>query len=444
MAEVTYICKRTVVSTKPVQPGKYHSLSVLQRHMEKNHTRMVYYFQSSGEVEKITKKLRESLAELLTYFPIMSGRLIRDEKGNWMVKCNDAGVRMVEARAKGSVEDWLRNVNREKELKLVHWEEMYHKQYFWSPFNVQVTEFEEGGLAVGLSCIHILADPICATLFIRAWANITLGQKMIAPPFFHPLPPRRPGNIKPNHQPYTALIDHYRSSFEKSIPVMDSRYTTITLTFSDQMVRACMEMTKAQTVMSNMPLPTPFEALAGLFWVSLSKIKGIRNGLVNMSICLDMRKVLGLDSGFFGNCMVYNKVHAVNFGEHNLSEAATAIKEVVDKMDVEGIMDLIEWLESTDSNSPSIMHGYDLICANLEEINPYLTMFENEFTPIRASYYIEPVLGEGHVVIFPAPTVEGPLSRVVMVTLREDEAVKLCEDDLISNYSPTILMRKCE
>lgn len=36
-----------------------------------------------------------------------------------MIKCNDAGVRAVEATAKGSVEDWLKRVDREKELMLL-------------------------------------------------------------------------------------------------------------------------------------------------------------------------------------------------------------------------------------------------------------------------------------------------------------------------------------
>ena len=137
---VSYICKRTVVSTKPVEPGKYFPLSVLDRYMENNHIRMVYYYQTSGEGElgELTKKLRETLSEMLTHFPIVTGRLIKGERGHWKVKCNDAGVRMVEAKAKGSVEEWLRNVDRKKELMLVYWEAMYHKPYYWSPFCVQV------------------------------------------------------------------------------------------------------------------------------------------------------------------------------------------------------------------------------------------------------------------------------------------------------------------
>ncbi|KAK3033870.1 hypothetical protein RJ639_032775 [Escallonia herrerae] len=443
MAQVSFICKRTVVSTKPVQPGKYSSLSVLDRVMERNHLLVVLYYRSKRgrEVGGITKKLRESLSETLTSFPVATGRLLKDPKEHWMIKCNDAGVRMVEARAKGSVEEWLRNVDREQELKLVHWEEMFHKPYYWSTFYVQLTEFEEGGLAIGLSCTHLVVDPTCVTMFIKAWADTTLGGKMVSPPLFHPLPPRRPGNMTIGHKPYTPLINHYKSFIENPPPlaVALQRHSTATLTFTDQMVKSCMDMVKALT---------PFEALAALFWVCISNVKAKKNGsgLTNMSICSDMRKVLGLDKGFFGNCMVYNKVHmelGVQENDHQLIKAAMAIKEVVGEMDNEGIMDLIEWLEHNDNYqySPPLMNGRDdLICINLEGVESYMAMFEDGYKPIRASYYIEPTVGEGQVIILPSPAGEGVLSRVVMVTLLEDEVVKLCKDALLMHFSPTILM----
>ncbi|KAK7377260.1 hypothetical protein VNO80_02682 [Phaseolus coccineus] len=439
-SEVSYICKRTVVSTKAVEPGKYFPLSVLDRYMENNHIRVVCYYQSSREVVELgemSKKLRESLSEMLTDFPMVSGRLTRDERGHWKIKCNDAGVRVVEAKAKGSVEGWLANLDREKELQLVHWEEMFHKPYYWSTFYVQLTEFEEGGLAIGLSCAHLLADSTSAISFIQAWADISKGNKILTPPLFHPLPLTREPNTNPNHHPQMELIHHYKSLMEKPISLKESRYTTISMGFSAHMVQACMS-----TAQLNGPI-TPFVALAALFWVSLSKVKGLRNGLVDMSVCLDMRKVLGLDIGFFGNCMVYNKVHEVEGGNHKLNfpQAVRAISDVVAKMDYEGVMDLIEWLENDDVNSPTMMNGHVLVCASLECVDPYLTVFQDGFKPIHVSCHVEPVLGEGQVLILPGPPGEGPLSRVAMVTLREEEAIKLCEDELISQFSPTTLMK---
>lgn len=440
---VNIICKRTVVSTKAIEPGKYLPLSVLDRFMEKNHIRMVYYYQTSGDLElgQLTKKLRETLSEMLSHFPIVTGRLLRDDIGHWKIKCNDAGVRMVEAKAKGSVEEWLRSVDREKELKLVYWEDMLQKPYYWSTFYVQLTEFEEGGLAIGLSCTHLLADSICATKFMKAWADISLGKKMTSP-IFHPLPHQRPQNKKPNNNSYMSLISHYKSLIENPISIKEAKYTTISMGFSNQMVQACISMAQPNDSLS--PTPTPFEALAGLFWVTSSKIKGMKNGLVDMSICLDVRKNLGLDEGFFGNSMLYNKVHLeenFNLDEDKFPQATKAIRNVVTKIGNEEIMGLIEWFENNDINSSAMMNCHDLVFTSLEDVDPYLAMFQYKFKPIHVSYYIEPVFGEGHVLILPTSNDEGPLGRVVMVTLQEEEAIKLCEDEFILQFSPTILMK---
>ncbi|KAJ8773606.1 hypothetical protein K2173_005852 [Erythroxylum novogranatense] len=437
MAEITYICKRTVVSTKPVLREKSYIPSVLDRVMEQSHLNILYYFEipNRGDVGEMTKRLSQSLSELLTYFPVVTGRLIKNKEGHWTIKCNDAGVRVVEANAKGSVQEWLKLVDREMELKLVCWEEMFHKPYFWSTFYVQLTEFEEGGLAIGLSCFHLLADLTCASIFIKAWFDITLSGKMLDPPLFSTLPRRRPDNC-PNHKPYTDLIDHYKSSIQKSHLLADTKYATVTLSFSDPMVRACM----AEASGPNHTSPSPFDALSGLLWCCTSEVKGLRNELIDMSICVDLRKILGLDKEFFGNCMVCNKVQTMSLKENKLSDAAKAIGEAVANMDIDGIMDLIEWLEGNDCHSSPLMNSFNLICTSLETVNPYLAMFEEGYNPTRVSYSCEPVVGLGQVMILPSPPGEGPLSRVVMVTLPEDEIVKVCEDDMILRFSPTFLM----
>ncbi|XVE71628.1 hypothetical protein DITRI_Ditri10aG0166400 [Diplodiscus trichospermus] len=451
MAEVpfTFKSKRSVVSTRSSTEGrKFCHLSVLDRLMEQKQVKIVCYYRSRRDVEpgEWLKRLRDSLASAITNFPIMTGRLQQNQEGQWMVKCNDGGVRMVEAKLKGSVEDWLKSVDREKELKLVYWEDVFPKPYFWSTFYFQVTEFEKGGLAVSLSCTHLLADPICASMFLKAWADTTLSGSMSSPPFFHSLPLSKANynnnNNNPNHECYSDLINHYKSSSERPTPLItNNKYVTITLSFAEPMVRDCIAMAQAAGASEKACTPA-FEALAALLWVCLSKVKGMRSGrLLDMSLCLDMRSVLGLDQGFFGNCMVYNKVRLESVGENMLPEASKAIGAVVKKMNAEGIKDLIQWLQYNNGNQRvPLMNDYDLICANLEGVNPHLATFEDRVKPFRVSYYVEPVTGPGQVLIFRSPPGEGPMSRVVMATLPEDEAAKLCEDDLIQRFSPAVLM----
>ncbi|KAL0323902.1 UNVERIFIED_CONTAM: protein ECERIFERUM 2 [Sesamum calycinum] len=341
--------------------------------MEHNHLRVVFYYslQTRRRAGELTKKLRESITDMLSAFPVVTGRLLRTSEGDWTIKCNDAGVRMVEARVEGTVDEWLKNVDREKELKLVHWEEMFQRQYFWSTFYVQITEFEGGGLAVGLSCTHLLSDPTCAAMMIKSWADVTLNAK------------------------------------ENSVPASDTKQTTIMLKFNQEMVKSCIAMARTTNAHKCQPSLTPFEALAALFWTRLSKVRVQGDGIQ----------------------------------ENDLSKAAGFIREAVSKIDRDEVMDLIEWLEQENWKTyPSCMNGSCLICANLENVNSYSAVFEENSSPLRVSYYIEPSVGAGQILILPSPGGDGPCSRVVSVTLPEVEAEKLLEDGLIKQFGPTIWM----
>ncbi|KAL6533867.1 hypothetical protein OROHE_013700 [Orobanche hederae] len=498
MAEVSVICKRTVLSTKPVQQGEFSSLSPLGLIMEHNNLRLVFYYdfpkkRSPGE---LTKELIESISVMLCTYPIVTGRLLRMPDGRWTVKSNDAGLRLIEAKANGSVDEWLQNVDRENELKLVYWEEMYHKPYFWSPFYVQgpkqglglpigwagpaahhlhlsyqieplafvlcymsmlpivipiysptlqITEFESGGLAIGLSCTHLLSDPISATMMIKAWADTTLKGEIISPPLFHPVPMRKQGskedidNLK--HQNF--LINYYKSVIDNPAPASHAKQTTISFQFDHETIQTCIAMAAGNTNSGKDREPnTPFEALAALFWSRISKIKGKeKNGLVGMSICMDIRNVLNLDKGVFGNFMVCNGVGGDGLDENNVYEAAAFIKGAISQMNGDEVVDLIEWLGRENYESPPWMNGSNLICFDLENVESYFAVYEDSVRPTHVSYYIEPAVGPGQIVVLPPPRGDGRFySRVVSVTLPEDEAGKLIEDALINQLGPTILM----
>ncbi|KAL8166479.1 hypothetical protein V2J09_007978 [Rumex salicifolius] len=446
--KINYICKRTAIGTKAVKPGQTHPLSALDRIMEAHHIRAVYYYRTPvvRPIGATAKRLKESLAETLNHFPAMCGRLVRNDAGDWSVKCNDAGVRMVEARAKGSVETWLESVSHEDELLLVLWEDMFHISYCWSTFYVQLTEFEEGGLALGLSCTHLLADPITLSSFMKAWADTTFHKKILDPAFFHPLPPRRLIEMGPKARPKPDLISHYNSVLQNQASLTPKTTKTVTLLFSEEMVQACIDMARFDPAQ---PDPSPFQSLVGLFWAVINRVKKERAeyGLIGMSICTDVRKALRLDKGFFGNCMVYTKVDGEGLDSGNVGQAARAVGQAIDRVDSEGVKDLIEWLETHEirdnlhrnPNLPRIDGGDHIICMDLEKTNLYSFQFDSDFETLKASYYVEPLFGPGRVLVLPSPPSKGQLSRMVNVTLPGDEIQKLCNDDVILSLFPSIL-----
>lgn len=297
-----------------------------------------------------------------------------------------------------------------------------------------MTEFDSGGLAIGLSCSHLLADSVCAMMFIRAWADLTLTRNMMAPPLFHSLPPRRFANhrLVSNNN----LLSHYIKSCALTAPpsnLAEDSIVTVTLMFPDPMVRAG----------ENEPGVSTFEILAGLFWVCVSRAKGKRNELMDMSLCVDVRKLLRLDQSYFGNCMVYHKVHYAKPVKTKdrlfLSHAVQEIHNTAKRLDYDTVMDLIEWLSS---NKNSISNGSDLVCTNLENMaNSRPMMFEKDMILSHVSCYVEgPVAGGGQVIVLPSPSCEGPTSRVVMISLPRREMVKVVEDELLLSFSPVLLM----
>lgn len=136
----------TAVASKAVQPGMdAYPLAVLDHLLAYHGLRFVFYYSSivpvtsSGSGEMGQARLRESLAEVLTLYPVVTGRLRRDVAGNWEVKYSDTGARLRLATVEGaSVEEWIESATAEEEKELAHWEEVPEDPSYWSPYNVQV------------------------------------------------------------------------------------------------------------------------------------------------------------------------------------------------------------------------------------------------------------------------------------------------------------------
>lgn len=298
---------------------------------------------------------------------------------------------------------------------------------------MQMTEFEGGGLAIGISCSHMLADAACLTMLVQSWADMSLLGKVLSPPDFHAFPAKRITNASGHHRPY---LDPSTASL--GVP---GRLSTATLAFSDESVRSIVDDSRAAP--DGSPPSTAFQALAALFWTSISGVKGRRGseGLVDMSICSDAREALDLSKSFFGNAMVFNGVQGGGIGEGRLDMAVKAIADVMSKLDKEGVVGFMEWLEAHGETPRRTLCGPRLLCANWEGLRPYVAAFEPGVRPIHVSYYLEPAVGEGQVLVLPSARGHvGSLSRVVMVTLPEEQLGILCEDPCVLRYGPEILM----
>lgn len=139
---VKLIAKSTSVSTIPVKPGKSFPLSILDHAMAKHTLHLVFYYPRRSKFSMSREKIKTSFSDALNNYPTITGRLVSGpETENWVIRCNDAGVRVYDAVVDVSMDDWFQTADEEEEKNLACWEEMGQDPFIWSPFCVQVSNF---------------------------------------------------------------------------------------------------------------------------------------------------------------------------------------------------------------------------------------------------------------------------------------------------------------
>lgn len=441
----------TIVSSTPVEKGRVWPLSPLDHAMGQHSLHVIFYYRSgSFDMDRI----RAPLNEVLSLYPIVTGRLARDGDGDgdWQVKCTDAGVRFYIAKASIRVDEWLRFAGAHDEKLLSSWEDVPDDPHIWSPFRIQLTEFEGGGAAVALSCPHMLADPTSATLLIKSWTDAVHREPISHPPFLHPLALSPP----PTTTTTAASPSYYASKSTNSIPQKPPKMASATFCFSDSTITNSLS-----EVRSTLPNATPFDLLAALFWTRISRLKGVaQESTCSMSICMDMRKRLQapLPYGYFGNALHFSQLrataHELECGD--LSHVVGLVQQHVAGLNLEDeFWSSVDWFRSMKDEQqgklapPFRMYGPELTCVNMDhmiapvanlESQPlmYMTGFEKGQKPVHVSYQVGNSEGEGLILVMPSP--EGGLATRVAVMLPEEEMEGLMEDKAILSLEPTLLL----
>ncbi|KAG7970097.1 hypothetical protein I3843_07G063900 [Carya illinoinensis] len=443
--------KLTVVSSKPSGPVKTHPLSVLDHAMALHTLHIIFYYEDNLFQSFDLNPLRESLAEVLSIYPSVTGRLSRADNGNWEVNCNDAGVRIFRAKVGVSLHEWLSSADESEERDLTVWDDMPEDPTIWSSFRLQINEFEGGGVAIGLSCPHMLADPTSATLLFKSWAETYRRETIEHPPFFNSMALH--GRPIPNVNTKSAEYYATKSKAQASSLKMASA----TFKFPTSVIKQCLS-----EVHQDCPDATPFDFLAAFFWTRITRVKGHKNigSAHSLSICTDFRRLLqgSLPFGYFGNALHFSmlSLEGGEMGQGKLGHVVQSVHSHMLGMEEEEVWSVIDWFEAQKVEGgkfapPFRMFGPELTCISFEHMivpstmaessarsSSIHAMFDKDRKPIHASYHVGNVEGEGLIVV--TPSTEEGFTRTVTVTLPEKELAELCEDQSILRLEPTMLL----
>ncbi|CAM0944991.1 unnamed protein product [Alopecurus aequalis] len=174
---------QTGLPTRVVEPDRTRLISVsapplpeaaLQRRL-----RAVLYYRADDAPWEEGIWVKESLGEVLCFFPEMAGRLRRRADGSWEVKLNDAGVRFQQATVEATMDEFLADKDRvRKEAALAPWVDVSAEEpNMCSLLFMQLNRFQDGEYAIGVSCTALLSDPLSLTRFLLEWARIHTDMK---------------------------------------------------------------------------------------------------------------------------------------------------------------------------------------------------------------------------------------------------------------------------
>ncbi|KAE8658127.1 Shikimate O-hydroxycinnamoyltransferase [Hibiscus syriacus] len=142
------------------------------------HISTVYFYKPNGSSTFFdTKVLKEALSWILVSFYPVAGRLGYDENGRLQIVCNSKGVLFIEAETSSVMDDLVKDfTDGSKVPQLVHKFDYSGGISSYPLVGIQVTAFKCGGVSIGVTFQHTLADGLSALHFINSWADTAKGM----------------------------------------------------------------------------------------------------------------------------------------------------------------------------------------------------------------------------------------------------------------------------
>ncbi|GLJ43007.1 hypothetical protein SUGI_0892560 [Cryptomeria japonica] len=315
------------------------------------------------------------------------------------------------------------------------------------PFlSVQVTSFEEGGICIGTTLHHVIADGNSFWNFMKSWAECSRGLPVSNPPLHSrtvfklenkkPIPiSYKPHEVVingiPRAQIYKFLPDDLQQNSENSSSEQalerevgiqkwlgnntEPRYSTFC--FTEIMIRDLKQQSGASS---------SFIAVTAQFWRCLTRAREVADDEpIVFSLLADCRGRVKppLPKAYFGNCLSLGIVRTTEkiLLANKLCFAAGLIQELVNSCTSETqINNMVDWLESPDSGFVPLFHEFGGLCTSNVVSSHRFPVYEIDFGWGRPLNVQAAAMNENGVMVFFAPK-DGGGSIVVSTRLPQHQ-----------------------
>ncbi|GLJ20290.1 hypothetical protein SUGI_0368420 [Cryptomeria japonica] len=377
------------------------------------HVLFCYEKPSESSFTSVVSNLKSSLSKSFVSFDAFSGRLVTNGFGEKELVCNNKGVEFAKAYALTSL-DQVEFYNPFEAVggKLVPLSLSKDSQGNSTPvFAVQVTEFSCGGIVVGCTFDHRVADAFSANMFFTHWSNISRNETIesITPSFTRSiLVPRDPPNccseidkmymkLQPLPQPIKQIPE----------PAKASRIYYLSAKDIEKLQLSANEHGNNYSKL---------EAFSAYFWKLSIQGREINNTInCNIRIAIDGRsrlKKMGMPANYFGNVVstAFAMANAGNVKEEPLSWAAKLIHDAIYRAANEeyfqSFVDLIEMSKPSIVVPRAFVKGDEPMLVVSSGLRfPLYDIDHGWGKPILASYYLP--FAPGYVMPTRSPHADG-------------------------------------
>ncbi|XP_072994870.1 tryptamine hydroxycinnamoyltransferase 1-like [Typha latifolia] len=314
-------------------------LSIFDRFASNIHVAVLYAF---APPTPTNEALIDGLSKTLPRFPALTSRLGYTHERRrpcLVIGDDDGGALLVEATVDGNLSDHL-PLKPSPELRQLH----PPTEGVRCMFQVQINRFNCGGVVIGMTHVHTVADGESMSHFLVTWGETVRGLPIDRPPVHDRslLTPRSPPWSEFQHRGFEFLPMEPNQNLLRlnQTSVDPSKITSTLLHYSLEFI------SKLKSSITNKC--TTFEALASHIWRKITISRGLKYSQhTTARVSVNGRTKLNIPNEYFGN-VVLNACPEANVKllvEGGLPAAARVIHDGVSKIDARYFRSFVDFGE---------------------------------------------------------------------------------------------------
>ncbi|KAL5972598.1 hypothetical protein ACLOJK_039403 [Asimina triloba] len=420
------IVSTTALKPSPSSPSNAHiRLNIFDKALPDIHVAILHAFLPPMPSNA---DMKQGLAGTLAYFPQLAGRFSADHQGLPSILLNDAGIRFVEARVNMTLAERL-PLEPSLELTQLH----PPTDGVQELLQIQLNRFSCGGLVIGTTSHHRVADGQAMNSFFLAWARLVRGLDVDRLPYHDRAAisvPRNPPRSEFNHQAVEFREQLITTLLENPTP--KSRFTApienLVVRFSADFVAKLKKHVMGGGLLGHRY--STFECVVVHLWKKITLVRGLQEDeLTQLRVGVNGRPRMkpAVPMEFFGNMVLwaYTKLRVGNLVHCSHAFVANAIHEAVTQIDdayFQSFIDFGEVLERAGGEGEVEMAATAPIVGNLcpdLEVDSWLRFqfHDLDFGGGGACDFLPPFLPvEGFVILVPSCTEKGGIDVYMGLT----------------------------